>query len=54
MFQPKFRPNLKIEYIEIVDENMQPIANWEKSQEIYACIAVRVGNVRLIDNMQLK
>jgi len=47
-------PNLKIEYIEIVDENMQPIANWEKSQEIYACIAVRVGNVRLIDNMQLK
>jgi pantothenate synthetase len=31
--------------------NLQPIGNWNFKGGIRACIAVRAGRVRLIDNM---
>ncbi len=41
---------LKVEYFEIVDgTNLQPVINKEKN--IVGCIAVKAGNVRLIDNI---
>lgn len=48
-------PNLKVEYIEVVDaDTLQPVNNWNDSDEIFACIAVHAGKIRLIDNIQLK
>lgn len=45
-------PSLKVEYFEIVDvRNLKPVQNWtEKSRKI-GCIAVKIGSIRLIDNM---
>ena len=44
--------NLKIEYIEIVsDPDLNEIKQWDDDQKMVACIAVQVGNVRLIDNV---
>jgi len=41
---------MKVEYFEIFDpETFLPIKNWTKNAQ--ACIAVNVGNVRLIDNI---
>jgi len=46
--------NLKIEYIEFVsDPELDEISNWDSEQKIVACIAVQVGDVRLIDNIYL-
>jgi len=43
---------LKLEYIEIVsDPELNKITEWDKEQKMVACIAVQVGNVRLIDNV---
>lgn len=47
-------PLLKLEYFEIADTiNLQPIGVSEPDKEKVACIAVRAGNVRLIDNIIL-
>jgi pantoate--beta-alanine ligase len=42
----------KIEYFDIVDGfSLQPIQNWEDTEYPVGCIAVFVGDVRLIDNV---
>lgn len=44
--------NLKVEYFELVDDaDLQVIETWDSEKKILACIAVNVGNVRLIDNI---
>ncbi|MCF8302440.1 MAG: pantoate--beta-alanine ligase [Bacteroidales bacterium] len=46
--------HMEVEYFEIVDANtLQPIHDWTESENIVACAAVFVGEVRLIDNMML-
>ncbi|MFP4619707.1 MAG: pantoate--beta-alanine ligase [Bacteroidales bacterium] len=43
---------IDVEYFEIVDEKtLQPIKNWDDTYYRRACIAARVGSVRLIDNL---
>ncbi len=45
--------SLSVEYFEIVDEiNLLPIKNWDANTGIFGCIAVKTGNVRLIDNIK--
>ncbi|HSH53002.1 MAG TPA: pantoate--beta-alanine ligase [Bacteroidales bacterium] len=45
-------PYLDVEYFEIVDENtLLPIENWEQPENKRGCIAVNVGDIRLIDNI---
>ena len=45
---------LSVEYFEIVDgENLLPIKKWIKNKQVFGCIAVKAGNVRLIDNIRL-
>lgn len=45
---------LSVEYFEIVDgENLLPIKKWIKNKQVFGCIAVKAGNVRLIDNIGL-
>jgi len=47
--------NLKIEYIEIVtDPDMFVVDNWNINDKIVVCVAVNVGNIRLIDNVYFK
>lgn len=48
-------PQLEVEYFEVVDSlSLQPVTEWKSSSgEIFGCIAVRVGHIRLIDNIQL-
>lgn len=44
--------NLKIEYIEFVsDPELDELTDWKIERKIVACIAVQVGDVRLIDNI---
>ncbi len=44
---------LFVEYFEIVDEiNLLPIKNWDINTGIFGCIAVKVGKIRLIDNIR--
>jgi len=43
---------MKLEYFDIVDaETLQSIHNLENHKSVVACIAVYLGNVRLIDNV---
>ncbi len=42
-----------VDYLEITDEILNPIAKAEKKQTIVALIAASIGDVRLIDNMML-
>jgi len=43
---------MEVEYFEIVDDkNLQPVKNWNNPANKVGCIAVNVGNVRLIDNI---
>ena len=45
---------LKTEYLEIVDSaTLQSVENWSDSPEIFACVAVKIGGIRLIDNVKL-
>ena len=45
-------PYLQVEYFEIVDDKtLQPVRSWDTSGGKVGCIAVSVGNVRLIDNI---
>lgn len=44
-----------LEYFELVDaETLQPVPDWNSSGKIIGCIAARIGNVRLIDNIVIK
>lgn len=44
---------LDVEYFEIVNaETLDPIKTWEEDADKYGCIAVQVGNIRLIDNIR--
>lgn len=46
-------PNYKIEYVEIVnEENLKPLNDWNEGKAIIL-IATWLGDVRLIDNMEL-
>ncbi|MDR0560986.1 MAG: pantoate--beta-alanine ligase [Prevotellaceae bacterium] len=48
-------PELKTEYAEIVDgKTLEPVSDWNRHSEIFACVAVNIGKIRLIDNIQLK
>ncbi len=48
------QPEMKLEYIEIVDEQtLLPISSWDENNRCIACIAVYLGEVRLIDNIKL-
>jgi pantoate--beta-alanine ligase len=43
---------LQVEYFQIVDgQTLRPVTEWTSSPYIIGCIAVRCGNVRLIDNI---
>jgi pantoate--beta-alanine ligase len=45
-------PMLRTEYFEIVDDRtLEPLENWDEKKGIRACIAVKIGRIRLIDNM---
>ena len=44
---------MDVEYFEIVDgSNLDPIKDWGQVEEKVGCIAVHVGNIRLIDNIR--
>ena len=46
-------PLLKVEYFQIVHaDTLQEITGWEEVEKAVGCIAVRVGNIRLIDNIR--
>jgi pantoate--beta-alanine ligase len=52
--QIKSEPLMNLEYFEIVDsETLQPIENFDTAKGAVACIAVKLGDVRLIDNIIL-
>jgi len=45
---------LKVEYFELVDEGtLQPIKKWNDTENVYGCIAVKAGAIRLIDNIKI-
>ncbi|MCB2197006.1 MAG: pantoate--beta-alanine ligase [Bacteroidetes bacterium] len=46
-------PFLKVEYFDIVDtETLETIKEWSQNVDKVGCIAVHVGNIRLIDNVR--
>ncbi|MBL4654859.1 MAG: pantoate--beta-alanine ligase [Bacteroidia bacterium] len=46
--------HLQLEYFDIIDaKKLQPINEWNESNQVRACIAAYVGNIRLIDNMKI-
>ena len=46
---------MRVEYFEIVDaKTLQNVASWQDAETLVACTAVRIGAVRLIDNMLLE
>lgn len=48
-------PNFAVEYLEVCNAHtLQQINDWSNASEIVACIALKVGNVRLIDNVLIK
>ncbi len=48
-------PLLKTIYFEAVDAlTMQRVESWDASERIQGCIAVQVGDIRLIDNIRIK
>ncbi len=48
-------PGMEPEYFEIVDgRTLQPISTMDEHESVVACTAVRVGEVRLIDNLLMK
>lgn len=43
---------LEVEYFEVSNaQTLEPVLKWTDAPEIVACIAVKVGDVRLIDNI---
>ncbi len=50
----KARDEFDLEYFELADdENLQPISSWSSSPGILAFVVVKLGNVRLIDNIRI-
>lgn len=48
-------PHLEVEYFELSDaKTLEPVREWSTAEEIVGCIAVRAGQVRLIDNVIFK
>lgn len=46
-------PFLAVEYFEIVDEfSLKPVNNWSEKSNKVGCIAVKAGEIRLIDNIR--
>jgi pantoate--beta-alanine ligase len=46
------QPPLKLEYFEIVeDKGLIPVDDWDEKVNKVACLAVHLGDVRLIDNL---
>ena len=44
---------LEVEYFEIVNDiDLMPISSWDEQKAKVGCIAVKVGNIRLIDNIR--
>lgn len=47
-------PLLECEYVDIVDAiTLQSLHDWQGTKMVYACVAVRAGQIRLIDNVRL-
>ena len=47
-------PLLKVEYFKIVDrEHLLPVRDWSEAGAIIGCVAVKIGTVRLIDNINI-
>lgn len=47
------QPGMEVEYFEIVDDRtLVPLSRWQKNKGMVGCIAVRIGKVRLIDNIR--
>ncbi len=45
-------PLLRVEYFEIANaQTLEPITDWDEAESVVGCIAVQVGEVRLIDNV---
>src|ERR1035437_9268567 len=45
--------DLQVEYFEIVNDiDLMSVRNWEELSGKVGCIAVKVGNIRLIDNIR--
>jgi len=46
-------PGMEVEYFEIVDDRtLAPLSQWQKNKGMVGCIAVKLGKVRLIDNIR--
>jgi pantoate--beta-alanine ligase len=46
------RPEMLLEYFEIVeDKELKPVSSWDERVNKVACMAVHLGSVRLIDNL---
>ena len=44
---------MQVEYFEIVDDvKLQPVHDWSEAGGKFGCIAVKLGKVRLIDNIK--
>jgi len=55
MAQVNADSELEVEYFDVVDaDSLQSLTSWEESNNIFGCIAVKVGAIRLIDNIRLK
>ena len=47
-------PEMVVEYLEIADiETLMPIIKWGQKENAIACTAIYLGDVRLIDNIEL-
>ncbi|QQS28288.1 MAG: pantoate--beta-alanine ligase [Sphingobacteriales bacterium] len=43
---------IKVEYLEICNaDNLMPVVEWKDTAKIVVCIAAKLGNIRLIDNL---
>ncbi len=52
--QFKTEPQIRPEYFEISDaDSLQPISDFKQAKSAVACVAIKIGNVRLIDNVVL-
>jgi len=44
---------MKVEYLEIAEESLQPVTDWSAKNPLRCFVAVKLGKVRLIDNVLL-
>lgn len=52
--QIKNNQYVELEYFQVVNaESLQEIKEWNDAKKVRACVAARVGKVRLIDNIEL-